>query len=59
VRERAGRPSLRQIRELARKVPSNCAVEVETEVDAYAVPWRHAGRSLIDLPRCQKWVQSA
>ena len=40
----AGRPPFRQIRELVRKVHSDCAVEVDT--NAYSVPWRLVGESV-------------
>ena len=39
-----GRPPFRQIRELVRKVHSDCAVEVDT--NAYSVPWRLIGESV-------------
>jgi hypothetical protein len=40
----AGRPPFRQIRELVRKVQTDCAVEVDT--NAYSVPWRLIGESV-------------
>ncbi|XJJ69764.1 IS21 family transposase (plasmid) [Novosphingobium sp. BL-8A] len=39
-----GRPPFRQIRELVRKVHSDCAVEIDT--NAYSVPWRLVGESV-------------
>jgi transposase len=39
-----GRPPFRQIRDLVRKVHSDCAVEVDT--NAYSVPWRLVGESV-------------
>jgi transposase len=39
-----GRPPFRQIRELIRKVHSDCAVEVDT--NAYSVPWRLVGENV-------------
>jgi hypothetical protein len=36
-----GRPPFRQCRELARRVHSDCAIEVDTK--AYSVPWRLIG----------------
>lgn len=39
-----GRPPFRQIRELVRKVHSDCAVEVDT--NAYSVPWRLIGETV-------------
>lgn len=39
-----GRPPFRQIRDLVRKVHSDCAVEIDT--NAYSVPWRLVGESV-------------
>lgn len=39
-----GRPPFRQIRDLVRKVHSDCAVEVDT--NAYSVPWRLIGENV-------------
>jgi transposase len=39
-----GRPPFRQIRELVRKVHSDCVVEIDT--NAYSVPWRLVGESV-------------
>ena len=39
-----GRPPFREIRELVRKVHSDCAVEIDT--NAYSVPWRLVGESV-------------
>jgi transposase len=44
LRPLAGRPPFRQIRELVRKVQTDCAVEVDT--NAYSVPWRLIGESV-------------
>lgn len=44
LRSLAGRPPFRQLRELVRKVHSDCAVEVDT--NAYSVPWRLIGESV-------------
>lgn len=40
-----GRPPFRQVRELVRKVQADCAVEVDT--NAYSVPWRLIGESVV------------
>ncbi len=39
------RPPFRQVRELVRKVQADCAVEVDT--NAYSVPWRLIGESVV------------
>lgn len=44
LRPLQGRPPFRQLRELVRKVHSDCAVEVDT--NAYSVPWRLVGESV-------------
>ncbi len=40
----AGRPPFRQVRELQRRVQSDCCVEVDT--NAYSVPWRLLGETV-------------
>jgi hypothetical protein len=40
----SGRPPFRQIRELVRKVQSDCAIELDGNF--YSVPWRLIGESL-------------
>jgi transposase len=44
LRPLGGRPPFRQIRELIRKVHSDCVVEVDT--NAYSVPWRLIGETV-------------
>ena len=39
-----GRPPFRQLRELTRRVPSDCAIEVDG--NSYSVPWRFIGESV-------------
>ena len=39
-----GRPPFRQIRELARRVQADCAVEIDT--NSYSVPWRLIGENV-------------
>lgn len=39
-----GRPPFRQIRELVRRVQSDCAIELDT--NAYSLPWRLIGESV-------------
>jgi hypothetical protein len=39
-----GRPPFRQVRELVRRVPADCCVEVDT--NGYSVPWRLIGESV-------------
>jgi hypothetical protein len=40
----AGRPAFRQMRELVRRVQSDCAIELDT--NAYSVPWRLIGETV-------------
>ena len=44
LRPLAGRPPFRQVRELVRKVQSDCSIELDT--NAYSVPWRLIGESV-------------
>lgn len=39
-----GRPPFRQVRDLVRRVPADCCVEVDT--NGYSVPWRLIGESV-------------
>ena len=39
-----GRPPFRQVRELVRRVPADCAIEVDG--NSYRVPWRLIGESV-------------
>src|SRR5215218_1555418 len=49
-----GRPPFRQVRELARRVQSDCAVEVDT--NAYSVPWRLIGER-VRVTVADGWVR--
>jgi transposase len=44
LRPLAGRPPFRQVRDLVRRVPADCCVEVDT--NGYSVPWRLIGESV-------------
>ncbi|WP_342242206.1 IS21 family transposase [Inquilinus sp. OTU3971] len=44
LRPIAGRPPFRQVRDLARRVQSDCCIEVDT--NAYSVPWRLIGETV-------------
>src|SRR5436305_819898 len=44
LRPLGGRPPFRQLRELTRRVQSDCAVEVDG--NSYSVPWRFIGESV-------------
>jgi transposase len=44
LRPLGGRPPFRQLRDLVRRVQSDCCVEVDT--NAYSVPWRLIGKSV-------------
>ena len=49
-----GRPPFRQVRELVRRVQSDCAVEVDT--NAYSVPWRLIGER-VQVTVADGWVR--
>ena len=49
-----GRPPFRQMRELSRRVQSDCAVEVDT--NAYSVPWRLIGER-VQVTVADGWVR--
>src|SRR5215203_2743511 len=49
-----GRPPFRQRRELARRVQSDCAIEVDT--NAYSVPWRLIGER-VQVTVVDGWVR--
>jgi transposase len=44
LRSLDGRPPFRQVRELVRRVPADCAIELDT--NSYSVPWRLIGESV-------------
>lgn len=44
LRPLSGRPSFRAVREVVRKVRSDCSIELDT--NAYSVPWRLIGESV-------------